>query len=530
MTERPRAQTHVAHDDLTLDSSGGRVADWFDRWTTLREVVSGLTGEPARGLAAWTRTTASIVALFVALQFVTGVLLACYYVPTTAQAHLTVAYIEKAVSGGSLVRALHFYGSQLLPLALVLHLAQMLWRGAERRHIVGWLAALTLLALALAAGATGYSLAWDARAHASTLVAQGILRGLPLVGATAQRWLLGGAELSTLTLSRLFALHAFVTPTLFVLTITARLFVFRERAATSSSAVAPAEMRAYRQAQLARHAAATGLVFIVLLLYARAHPAPLGPPADAQTAGYLPRPGLQFLWLFQMLKYLPGSAASVAALLVPGLLLAGFAVLPFIKKEGRAVASDSAEAQSRSEFSPVLHLRRRFGASLFVTSVLLVTSLTIIAFIEDRRDPRVRAHLARQAAQEADFRRAPFVAQTLEVRRGDDARDTDLNASSSTAVQTDPSSTSLSSTANAPDPPAAYTQNCARCHGAHGEGRFANPRLIGVSAQPRRSVEDLIALLNHPADYGLEARMPSFATRLNKTQKRDIADWLTALK
>ncbi len=518
MTGFSRDQTHVAHNDPPLDPSRSNVAQWFDRWTTLSEVACALTGKPTRGLAAWARTTAGLVVFFVVLQFVTGLLLACYYVPTVAQAHLTVAYIEKAIGGGSLVRALHFYGSQLLPLALVLHLAQMLWRGAERRHAVGWLTALTLLALALAAGATGYSLAWDARAHASTLVAQGILRGLPFLGITAQRWLLGGAELSTLTLSRLYALHALATPALFTLTITARLFVFRERALVSSPPVALADVRAYRRVQLARHATAIAVVFVALFLYARVHPAPLGPPAEVATAGYLPRPGLQFLWLFQLLKYLPGSAASVAALLVPGLLLGGLAALAFMK-EKHAASNAFAETKGRPQLA-VAPSFRRFGASLFIVTVLLITSLTLIAFIEDRRDPHVRAQLARQMAQEADFRRAPFVPQMLNVRHGDNSGDIDLNASASAGLVT----------TNAPAPPAAYTQNCAKCHGAHGEGRFANPRLIGISAQPRRSVEDLIALLNRPADYGLEARMPSFATRLNNAQKRDIADWLTALK
>src|SRR5947209_9393610 len=47
---------------------------------------------------------------------------AFYYVPSADSAYTTVAYVEKVVPAGSWLRALHFYGSQLLPAALVLHL------------------------------------------------------------------------------------------------------------------------------------------------------------------------------------------------------------------------------------------------------------------------------------------------------------------------------------------------------------------------------------------------------------------------
>src|SRR5947209_2189707 len=137
---------------------------------------------------------------------------AFYYVPSSDSAYTTVAYVEKVVPAGSWLRALHFYGSQLLPAALVLHLAQMLWRGAYARKPVGWLTCILLLALALANGATGYSLPWDARAFFSTRVAESVAGGLPLVGATLRAGFVGGSEISTLTLSRVFALHALLVP------------------------------------------------------------------------------------------------------------------------------------------------------------------------------------------------------------------------------------------------------------------------------------------------------------------------------
>src|SRR5438105_3860339 len=192
------------------------------RRTTLGLVLENLSDEPTRGLSAWVRTTAGVVALLLALQLVTGALLSFYYVPSAESAHATVSYVEKVLPAGSWLRALHFYGSQLLPLALALHLLQMLWRGAYARKPVGWVACVLLLGLVMANGATGYSLPWDARAFFSTRVAENVAGGLPLVGAAARAWLVGGAEIYTLTLSRFFALHALVVPALLLAVVCAR--------------------------------------------------------------------------------------------------------------------------------------------------------------------------------------------------------------------------------------------------------------------------------------------------------------------
>ena len=85
-----------------------------------------------------------------------------------------------------------------------------------------------------------------------------------------------------------------------------------------------------------------------------------------------------------------------------------------------------------------------------------------------------------------------------------------------------------------PGGPPAYITFCANCHGAHGEGgrqgTLKFPPLIGVGSKPRRTVEDIVGLLNDPTAYGLEPPMRSFATKLTDQEKRDIAQWVVGLK
>ena len=54
--------------------------------------------------------------------------------------------------------------------------------------------------------------------------------------------------------------------------------------------------------------------------------------------------------------------------------------------------------------------------------------------------------------------------------------------------------------------------------------------MLGVSAKPRRTVDDIVGLLNDPKAYGLEPPMRSFATKLTDQEKREIAEWVITLK
>lgn len=485
--------------------------DWLRQCTRIDELAATVFDDPAKGLRAWLQTTAGIVAVLLALQFATGVLLSFYYLPSTDHAYTTVLYIEKVLPAGSWIRAVHHYGSQWLTLFLVLHVVQLFWRLSYQRRTSAWLASVALLALVMAAGGTGYSLPWDARAFFSTRIAEGIAGGLPLIGKAAHGWLLGGTEISTLTLSRFFALHVFVIPALILIVINARLFIFRPGTAGLSAdspgtaGLSPANFR-FLSAQVTRNAVSAGLVFFALALYAKRFYAPLGPPASALTPGYLPRPGAQFIWLYQFLKYVPGRVGSLFAVGLPAIILGGLGLLPFL----------NLTPLRRYGLQPA----RFVGIVLLAVACVLVATLTTAAYLEDRRDPHTRQQLARQAADEAVSRNDTFVPTLLRADEDEDSSSPRLPISASPHL--------------APGPPQAYTQSCAVCHGEHGEGARQGPlkfpALLGVSAKPRRTAADVIGILNDPKAYGLEPPMKSFARKLTEDEKRQIAEWVVTLK
>jgi len=416
---------------------------------------------------AWLQTTGGIVAALLLVQLFTGLLLAFYYVPSVDHAHTTVSSIEKVVSSGSWLRALHHYGSQWLALFAFLHVARLFWDEAYLYRKAHWIAAILLLFLVMAAAGTGYSLPWDARAFFSTRVAEGLMGGLPLAGRFARLWLLGGSEISTITLSRFFALHVLVTPFLILALVAWRV------------------LRARCWSNMNRNAIAGGLVFVALAVWCRKFPAPLGPAVETATADYVPRPGAQFLWLYQTLKHVPGAIGSIIGVVFPGIGLAILVALPWLRAR-----------------------RRLIGGVLLGVFAVWVATMSVAAHLSDRRDPRTRDQLARQAQQEANWRREPF---------------TPIKLGASTAA-----------TQNSTEPPPLYVKFCADCHGPHGEGvrrgYLSFPSLLGVAAKPQRTVDDIVGLLKDPPTYGLQPPMRSFNDKLSEAQMREIAQWIVQLK
>ncbi len=463
-------------------------------------------GGPSRGrgggIRAWTRTTGGIVGMLFVVQFVTGFLLAFYYVPSVDHAYTTVSFIEKVLSSGSWIRSLHHYGSQWLTLFLFLHLIQIFLREAYNHATTQWVTAVAVLGLVMAAGATGYSLPWDARAFFSTRVAEGLLAGLPFVGRNARLWLLGGSEISTLTLSRVFAIHVLVTPFLLLAVIVWRFF--GSSISTFFGRHAPdVAVGRVCWSSLGRNAMAAGLVFVALAIWALKVPAPLGPSVTTVTAEYLPRPGAQFLWLYQSLKYLPGGLGSLVGVLLPGIAFLMLALLPWL----------NLRLLRRLSYHP----RRLIAGLVLACCALLILTMTVTSYLVDQRDPRTRQQLSRQAAQEEAFRREPFEPALIRL-------DDNQNSSSQIA----------SAAVSQGEPPVLFLKLCANCHGEHGEGarqgmlRF--PALRGVSSKPRRTVDDIVALLKDPKAFDLEPPMKSFSSKLTEPEMKEIAEWVVRLK
>lgn len=172
-----------------------QVSNWIDERTGIAPLWRRALDEPIRGGARWAYVFGSSLAFLFGLQLITGMLLSIYYVPSADHAHVSVAFIQKAVPGGALFRGLHAYGASAMILLLVAHISQTFLFGAykQRREFV-WVVGGVLLLLVLAFAFTGYLLPWDQDAYFGTKIGVSIAGDVPVVGPLQKKLMLGGSD------------------------------------------------------------------------------------------------------------------------------------------------------------------------------------------------------------------------------------------------------------------------------------------------------------------------------------------------
>ncbi|MDQ6899682.1 MAG: cytochrome b N-terminal domain-containing protein [Candidatus Dormibacteraeota bacterium] len=194
------------------------VVDWFDRRFPFTSSVDEALYQRVPNYAnAFYYCFGGMTFILIALQLVTGVFLAFYYVPdaagSPAPAYTSVQHIMKDVYLGWLVRGVHFWAASLLVVMIVLHMARVFWTGSYRApRELNWMVGVIMLLVVLAFSLTGYLLPWDTKAYWATSVTIQIIAGTPIVGDLLQSLAQGGPTLGPGTLQRFFTIHVFLLP------------------------------------------------------------------------------------------------------------------------------------------------------------------------------------------------------------------------------------------------------------------------------------------------------------------------------
>ncbi len=468
-----------------MKTGAGRLFDWLDERTGYRGLLRALLVEPIPGGARWKYVWGSTLTFAIAVQFVTGLALWASYSPNAQGAWESVYHIEHVVAGGSMLRGIHHYMAHATMVLLVLHLMQVVVSGAYRapREVNFWFG-IALLHIVLGLSLTGYLLPWDQKGYWATKVATSIASITPMIGPELQRVLVGGADYGHLTLTRFFALHAGVLPGALIALIAGHVFLFRRHGVTtgglrdhwrgettpddssddSSAAESPGDGGVVQDGGVAQSekgkaegdegghptrppprpdgqfwpdqalrdtVACLAVMAAVLFLVIRSGGAPLGAPADASEPYAAARPEWYFMFLFQWLKYFPAGTEILGAIVVPGVVVALVALMPFA---GR------------------WRLGHRFNLGFTAALVAGIGLLTWQSYATDRADPDF---LAAQRAADAAAERVVELAQ---------APDGIPPAGALALLRRDPLTRG----------PGLFAERCASCHSYDGHDGLGN--------------------------------------------------------
>lgn len=330
---------------------------WLDQRIDLTGIRRALLDREVPDRLTWWHTLGSAALTVFTVQVITGVVLATFYSPAPDHAYESIRYLEREVTSGATIRAIHHWGSSAMVVLVLAHMIRVFTMGAYKYpREANWILGVVLLFLVLGFGFTGYLLPWDQRAYWATQVGTSIAGTAPGIGDALAKVLKGGTQLGAATLTRFYAFHVLWLPLLLGSLVLVHLaLVIRQGIAPRPRALeegAPARTGdpAYRGYYATAYAGTkragvrfwpdvigkdvvTSLVVVAAIVgLALAYGAPLESPADPTDSSYVPRPEWYFLPFYQLLKLVPGSLESTVAVGVPLLLVVALLGLPFFDR------------------------------------------------------------------------------------------------------------------------------------------------------------------------------------------------------
>jgi quinol-cytochrome oxidoreductase complex cytochrome b subunit len=167
-----------------------------------------------------------LISLFLFLiTILSGVLLMLYYSPSIEHAYDSVKDINFVVFGGRLMRNIHKWAGEGMIIAVMLHMARVLYTGSYKQgREFNWVMGVVLLALTFIVNFTGYLLPWDQLSYWALIIGSNIAQspkeitdilGITKyfdIGGLQKELFIGGMTPGEATLVRVYFLHIMLLP------------------------------------------------------------------------------------------------------------------------------------------------------------------------------------------------------------------------------------------------------------------------------------------------------------------------------
>lgn len=329
-----------------------KVWHWIDDRSGISEMVKPLMNHSVPPGSKWAYVFGSATLFCFILQVATGIGLSLLYQPSSSQAYKSLQYITYTATLGNTLRGLHYFGASGMILLVGIHMLRVYLTAAYKfPREMSWVSGVILLILTLAMGFTGQLLRWDDNGVWSAVVAAEQMGRIPLIGKFIARLLLGGDTIGGQSLSRFFAYHVFLFPSMLFVFIGFHLWlVIRNGISEPARAGRVVDKKTYRQWYKSalkndgipfwpyaawRDIVVGSLVIIgIVVLAVFAGPPPLTNPPDPSAVYASPKPDWYVLWIYALFALMPPSIESYVMFLGPLIIFFLLFALPFISNTG----------------------------------------------------------------------------------------------------------------------------------------------------------------------------------------------------
>ncbi|CUS85032.1 ubiquinol-cytochrome c reductase cytochrome b subunit, partial [Candidatus Kryptonium thompsonii] len=239
-------------------------------------------------------------------QVLTGILLTIYYVPSPELAYKSVKYITEEVRLGFWIRGLHRWGSNLMVVAVFLHMVRVFFTRAYRRpRELNWIIGVLMFFITLGLCFTGYSLIYDQLSYWATTVGTNMIKEIPIFGSLFLHLLRGGEIVSVNTLTRFFNLHVIFLPTSLLMLIALHIILVRVHGVSQLEGIEDDEVYKFYPEHVYHGAIIALFLLTVMSALTVVLPPGIGEPADPNVTPLHIKPEWYFFAIYFVLKYVP---------------------------------------------------------------------------------------------------------------------------------------------------------------------------------------------------------------------------------
>ncbi len=352
------------------------------------------------------------IALFSFITLViTGIYLSFSYEPsarliTVGGAELPAAYasVTETINQqpfGLIARRVHHWSAHLMIAAVILHLLRVFFSGTFRKpRQVNWYIGCVLLFVTILAAFSGYLLPYDEFAVTATGIGYGIAHSIPWVGPEIAEFVFAGKFPALGTVPRFYGYHVMLLPLLLIGIIGLHMMIMikqkhsepsynRDRAPKGELLGIPL----WPQQVTLMFELFLFMTAGVLLLAATfpVHPVEVYGPPGPETPSV--KPDWYFLWIYGMLKLIPGwihlelwggviNAEVIGSIVLPGLIVAVMVFAPLFSRE----------REPQHYMEPVVW--RPMRTSVGIAALALLLTLSVAAYEDVLRVPLSAFQLA----------------------------------------------------------------------------------------------------------------------------------------
>jgi len=444
------------------------IRKWLDERWPLSYFIHLSLDEEIPGGSSFAYTFGSALLVVFLLQVATGILQLFFYVPDVRDAYNSISFLRTQVPFGWLINGIHRHGADLMVVLAALHLTRVFIFGAYKKpRELTWLIGVGLLIIIMALTFTGGPLPWDQKGYWEAEVGSNIPGSIPVIGTELTRLIRGGNRMGQLTLSRLFAVHVGILPTLLALLILVHLIAFRRFGSVGPWKESRRNITGpFWPDQVFKDTVIGIIAVLIIIALTVFFPKPFYGQADPLDSSFTPKPEWNFLFLYQSLKYFQGVLEPVGVVGVPAFFITFLVLLPFIDR--------------RPERNPA---RRPVAMTCGFIFAAIIATLTVIGYYSKLG-----------AAPAAPAPGSAKVVVTENIKEGEQLF---------------------------------HSEGCISCHRVNGQGGSIGPDLSGEGKRGR-SRDWLMTQIRNPKAHDPSSVMPPFAS-LGDRQVNALVDYVMSL-